>query len=67
MRKRMLAGAVGVMLVASLTGCGENNETRYYIDPTSGETYSTELVPGIIDEEQRTGESLNVKDYAVKR
>ena len=36
---------------------------RYYIDPVSGDTYVTELVPGIIDEEQRTDESLNVWDY----
>ena len=38
-------------------------EIRYYINPTTGETYVTELVPGIIDEEQRTDESLNVRDY----
>ncbi len=38
-------------------------QIRYYIDPTSGETYVTELVPGIIDEEQRTEETLNVRDY----
>ena len=48
-----------VVLFRSYTG----SETRYYIDPVSGETYSTELVPGIIDEEQRTDESFNVKDY----
>ena len=48
-----------VVLYRSYTGA----ETRYYIDPVSGETYSTELVPGIIDEEQRTEESFNVKDY----
>jgi hypothetical protein len=48
-----------VVLHRSYTGA----ETRYYIDPVSGETYSTELVPGIIDEEQRTEESFNVKDY----
>lgn len=48
-----------VVLFRSYTG----SETRYYIDPVSGETYTTELVPGIIDEEQRTDESLNVKDY----
>ena len=36
---------------------------RYYIDPVSGDTYVTELVPGIIDEEQRTDEHLNVWDY----
>ena len=38
-------------------------QIRYYIDPASGETYVTELVPGIIDEEQRTDESFNVKDH----
>lgn len=38
-------------------------QIRYYIDPATGETYLTELVPGIIDEEQRTDESFNVKDY----
>ena len=38
-------------------------EIRYYINPTTGETYVTELVPGIIDEEQRTDEILNVRDY----
>ena len=48
-----------VVLYRAYTG----SQTRYYIDPTSGETYVTELVPGIIDEEQRTEESFNVKDY----
>ena len=38
-------------------------QIRYYIDPVSGETYVTELVPGIIDEEQRTEESFNVRNY----
>ena len=38
-------------------------QIRYYINPVSGETYVTELVPGIIDEEQRTEESFNVRDY----
>ena len=38
-------------------------QIRYYIDPFSGETYVTEQVPGIIDEEQRTEETLNVRDY----
>ena len=50
-----------VVLYISYTGA----ETRYYIDPTSGETYVTELVPGIIDEEQRTEESFNVRDYVL--
>ena len=39
-----------VVLYRSYTGA----QIRYYIDPESGETYVTELVPGIIDEEQRT-------------
>ena len=38
-------------------------EMRYYIDPISGETYVTELVPGIIDEEQRTEESFNARNF----
>ena len=38
---------------------------RYYIDPVSGETYVTEFVSGIMDGEQRTEESFNVRDYLV--
>ena len=38
-------------------------QIRYYINPVSGEVYVTELVPGIIDEEQKTGESFNIRDY----
>ncbi|WP_295086470.1 hypothetical protein [Ruminococcus sp.] len=38
-------------------------QIRYYINPVSGETYVTELVPGIIDEEQRTEERFNIRDY----
>ncbi len=48
-----------VVLYRSYTGA----ETRYYINPASGETYVTELVPGIIDEEERTEEVLNAWDY----
>ena len=48
-----------VVLYRAYTGA----QMRYYIDPVSGETYVTELVPGIIDEEQRTDESFNVRDY----
>ena len=48
-----------VVLYRSYTG----SQNRYYIDPKSGETYVTELVPGIIDEEQKTEESFNVRDY----
>ncbi len=38
-------------------------QIRYYVNPTSGETYVTEYVPGIIDEEQRTDETFNIRDY----
>ncbi|MBQ1525728.1 MAG: hypothetical protein IIZ75_01210 [Lachnospiraceae bacterium] len=48
-----------VVLYRSYTGA----QIRYYIDPVSGDTYVTELVPGIIDDEQRTEESFNVRDY----
>ena len=48
-----------VVLYVSYT----SSQSRYYIDPVSGDTYVTELVPGIIDEEQRTEESFNIKDY----
>ena len=48
-----------VVLFRSYTGA----QIRYYIDPVSGETTVTELVPGVTDEEQRTGESLNAWDY----
>ncbi len=48
-----------VVLYRSYTGA----QIRYYVNPTSGEVYVTELVPGIIDNEQRTDESFNVKDY----
>lgn len=48
-----------VVLFRSYTG----SETRYYIDPVSGDAYVTEYVPGITPEEERTDESLNVWDY----
>ena len=38
-------------------------QIRYYIDPTSGDVYVTEQVPGIIDDEQRTNEKFNINDY----
>ena len=38
-------------------------QTIYYVDPASGETYVTEFVPGITDEEQKTGETFNARDY----
>lgn len=40
-------------------------QTRYYIDPITGDTYVTELVPGIIDDEQRIGETFNVREYLI--
>ena len=36
---------------------------RYYIDPVSGDTYVTEFVEGITAEEERSPETLNVRDY----
>ena len=48
-----------VVLFRSYTGA----QIRYYVDPVSGETYVTEFVPGITAEEERTAESLNVRDY----
>ena len=38
-------------------------QIRYYIDPNTGDTYVTEFVPGITDEEERTEETFNVRDY----
>lgn len=48
-----------VVLYRSYTGA----QVRYYINPTSGETYETEFMPGISSEEERTEETFNVKDY----
>ncbi len=48
-----------VVLYRSYTG----TQIRYYVNPTAGDTYVTELVPGIIDEEQKTDESFNARDY----
>ena len=48
-----------VVLFVSYTG----SENRYYIDRATGDTHVTELVPGIIDEEQDTGERFNAKDF----
>lgn len=39
-------------------------QIRYYVDPASGDTYVTEFVPGITDEEQKTGETFNIRDYS---
>ena len=35
----------------------------FYIEAKTGETYVTEFVPGIMAEQQPTGETLNVRDY----
>lgn len=48
-----------VILFRSYTGA----LIRYYIDPVSGDTYVTEFVQGITDEEERTDESFNIRDY----
>ena len=36
---------------------------HYYINRVTGDTYVTEFVPGIMHEEELTGESLNLWDY----
>ena len=51
-----------VVLFRSYTGA----QNRYYIDRLSGQTYVTEFVPGITDEEQRTDESFTIRDYSVQ-
>ena len=48
-----------VVLYRSYTGA----ELRFHIERATGETYVTERMPGIVDEEQPTDESLNVWDY----
>ncbi len=48
-----------VVVFRSYTGA----VNRYYIDPVSGETYVTEFVSGIMDDEQQTDERLNAWDY----
>ena len=49
-----------VVLFRSYTGA----RIRYYVDPASGDTYVTEFVPGITDEEERTEENFNIRDYS---
>ncbi len=53
-----VAGEI-VVLYRSYTAA----QIRYYINPTTGNVYVTELVPGIIDNEQKTDESFNIRDY----
>lgn len=48
-----------VVLFRSYTGA----LIRYYVDRTTGDTYVTAFVDGIMDEEELTDETLNVKDY----
>lgn len=48
-----------VILFRSYTGA----QKHYYIDRDNGYTYVTEYVPGITEDEVRTQEELNVKDY----
>ena len=48
-----------VVLYRSYTGA----QISYHIDPDSGKTYVTEFVPGITEEEQRTDEAFNVREY----
>ena len=48
-----------VVLFRSYTGA----LVRYYIEPVSGETYVTEFVPGITDEEEQTDESFDIRMY----
>lgn len=47
-----------VVLYRSYTGVLK----RFYIERSTGYTYSTEFVPGITDEEEKTDEYFNVKD-----
>ena len=51
-----------VVLFRSYTGA----QKRYYIDRITGDTYVTEFVPEIFTEEQKTDESLNVRDYCTQ-
>lgn len=48
-----------VILFRSYTGA----LNYYYIDRNTGDVYVTECVPGIIDEEQKTDETFNIKNY----
>ena len=52
-----------VVIYRSYTG----SINRYYVDEATGNTYVTEQVPGIIDEEQMTSESFNIKYYLENR
>ena len=41
-------------------------QVRYYINPTTGETYVTEFMPGISEEEESTDVTFNIRDYIVE-
>ena len=38
-------------------------EVRFYIDRITGDTYVTEFVQGITEQEEKTDESFNIKSY----
>ena len=48
-----------VILYRSYTGA----QVRYYVNPATGETYVTEFVPGVMEEEEKSAETLNARDY----
>ena len=52
MKKRIIPVICSILLV--LTGCGAESEKVSGLQLEPIKRYSTELVPGIIDEEQRT-------------
>ena len=52
-----------VVIYRSYTG----SINRYYVDEATGNTYVTEQVPGIIDDEQMTSECFNIKYYLENR
>ena len=52
-----------VVLYRSYTGA----QVRYYVDPKTGDVYVTEFMSGITEEEERTEETFNVKEYMPQR
>ena len=48
-----------VVMFRSYTGA----QVRYYIDKGTGETYVTEFMPGITENEEKTGEVFNINDW----
>jgi hypothetical protein len=58
-------GENGEIVVTYRSYTGSIN--RYYVDAISGNTYVTEQVPGIIEDEQLTSENFNIKYYLVAR